>query len=77
MNWPTVGQKGENQEEHILHLKTKAQQLIATLKALTPKKKNTKRGLPYNHTVRFLKSWLDWVQKEEGRTYKDSILKAI
>jgi hypothetical protein len=56
VNWPTVRQKGENQEEHILHFKTEAQQLIATLKALTPEKKNTKRGLPHDHAVRFLKS---------------------
>jgi hypothetical protein len=27
--------------------------------------------------VKFLKSWLDWVQKEEGRTYGDPILEAI
>jgi hypothetical protein len=77
VNWPTVGQKGENQEEHILHLKTEAQQLIATLKAPTPEKKNTKRGLPHDHAVRFLKSWLEWAQKEEGRTYGDPILEAI
>jgi hypothetical protein len=43
VKWPTVGQKGKNQEEHVHHLKTEAQQLIATLKAPTPEKKNTKR----------------------------------
>jgi hypothetical protein len=48
VKWPIVGQQGENQEEHIHHLKTEAQQLIATLKAPTPEEKNTKRAFPMN-----------------------------
>ena len=68
--------KGGNQEEHVYHLKTEAQQLIAALKAPIPERK-TQRGLPYDQAVRFLKSWLDWVEKEEGRTYGDPVLEAI
>jgi hypothetical protein len=77
VKWPTVGQKGGNQEEHVHHLKTEAQQLMATMKAPTPENKNTKRGLPHEQAAKFLKSWLDWVQKEEGRTYGDPVLEAI
>jgi len=51
--------------------------LMATMKAPTPENKNTKRGLPHEQAVKFLKSWLDWVQKEEGRTYWDPILEAL
>ena len=77
VKWPTVGQKGGNQEEHVHHLKTEAEQLMATIKAPTPENKNTKRGLPHEQAAKFLNSWLDWVQKEEGRTYGDPILEAI
>jgi hypothetical protein len=38
VKWPTIWPKGENQEEHVHHLKTEAQPLIATLKAPTPEK---------------------------------------
>ena len=63
VKWPIVVQQAENQE-HIRHLKSEAQQLIATLKGPTPEKKNTKRGLPHKQAVQVLKSWLNWVQKE-------------
>jgi hypothetical protein len=42
-----------------------------------PEKKDTKRRLPHEQAGRFLKSWLDWIEKEEGRTYGDPILEAI
>jgi hypothetical protein len=77
VKWPSVGQRGKNQEDHVHHLKTEAQQLVATLKAPTPENKNTKRELPHAQAVGFLKSWLDWVQKEEGSTYGDPVLEAI
>lgn len=50
---------------------------IAQTQAPTPENKNTERGLPHDEAVRFLKSWLDWVQMEEGRTYGDPIVEAI
>jgi hypothetical protein len=50
---------------------------MATMKAPTPENKNTKRGLPHKQAAKSLNSWLDWVQKEEGRTYGDPILEAI
>jgi hypothetical protein len=50
---------------------------MATMKAPTPENKNTKRGLPHEQAAKFLKSWLDWVQKEEGRTYGDPVLETI
>lgn len=73
MRWPIVGQKGANRDEHVLHLKTEAQQIMSALRAPTPEKKITKRSLPHDTAVKFFDSWLDWVSKEEARMHGDPL----
>src|ERR1700709_223193 len=76
--WPIVGRKGANHDKHALHLRTEAQQLTAALKAPTQgEKRQTKRGLPNEQATKFLDSFIDWIQKEEGRTHSNPILNAI